>query len=143
VLELLDKNTVQRPMAAIAIVRDASRPIPEAARAARMALLELPDVWLWNEWPDRWGADAGIDLVGKDRHGHLWAIQAKAYDVNSTITRRDVDTFLAESGRPQFSFRLFDRHDQPHRGNRQARPRDPGSRVVLVVAVVLLARAAC
>ena len=20
-------------------------------------------VWLWDEWPDRWGADAGIDLT--------------------------------------------------------------------------------
>jgi predicted helicase len=24
-------------------------------------------VWLWNEWPGRWGADAGIDLVAEDR----------------------------------------------------------------------------
>ncbi len=33
---------------------------------------ELRQVWLWGEWPDRWGADAGIDLVAEDRHGHLW-----------------------------------------------------------------------
>jgi predicted helicase len=40
---------------------------------------ELRRVWLWNEWPGRWGIDAGIDLVAEDRQGHLWAIQAKAY----------------------------------------------------------------
>ena len=33
---------------------------------------ELRQVWLWGEWPDRWGADAGIDLVAEDRHGRLW-----------------------------------------------------------------------
>ena len=68
---------------------------------------ELRRVWLWNEWPGRWGADAGIDLVAEDRHGHLWAIQAKAYDPATWITKHDVDTFLAESGRPEFSFRLL------------------------------------
>jgi len=68
---------------------------------------ELRRVWLWHEWPGRWGADAGIDLVAEDHHGHLWAIQAKAYDAAYRITKRDVDTFLAESGRPMFSFRLL------------------------------------
>ena len=68
---------------------------------------ELRHVWLWNEWPGRWGADAGIDLVAEDRHGHLWAIQAKAYDPATWITKRDVDSFLAESGRSEFSFRLL------------------------------------
>lgn len=68
---------------------------------------ELRHVWLWKEWPDRWGIDAGIDLVAEDHGGHLWAIQAKAYDEATWITKRDVDTFLAESGRPEFSFRLL------------------------------------
>ena len=68
---------------------------------------ELRRVWLWDEWPDRWGADAGIDLVAEDRQGHLWAIQAKAYDPATWITKRDVDTFLAEAGRSVFSFRLL------------------------------------
>ena len=68
---------------------------------------ELRRVWLWADWPDRWGADAGIDLVAEDRRGHLWAIQAKAYDEATWITKRDVDTFLAESGRSEFSFRLL------------------------------------
>ena len=68
---------------------------------------ELRHVWVWDEWPGRWGADAGIDLVAEDHHGHLWAIQAKAYDAATWITKRDVDTFLAESGRSVFSFRLL------------------------------------
>ncbi|MBK5116683.1 MAG: hypothetical protein JJE23_07150 [Thermoleophilia bacterium] len=23
-------------------------------------------VWLWDDWPDRWGAEAGIDLVAEE-----------------------------------------------------------------------------
>jgi predicted helicase len=64
-------------------------------------------VWLWDEWPGRWGIDAGIDLVAEDRRGNLLAIQAKAYDAAYSITKPDVDTFLAESGRSEFSFRLL------------------------------------
>ncbi len=68
---------------------------------------ELRHVWLWKDWPGRWGADAGIDLVAENRRGQLWAIQAKAYDPATWITKHDVDTFLAESGRSEFSFRLL------------------------------------
>ena len=64
-------------------------------------------MWPWDEWPGRSGTDAGIDLVAEDREVKLWAIQAKAYHEATWITKRDADTFLAESGRPQFSFRLL------------------------------------
>jgi predicted helicase len=64
-------------------------------------------VCLWDEWPGRWGADAGIDLVVADREGGLWAVQAKAYDPEYSVTKADVDTFLSESSRPQFSYRLL------------------------------------
>ena len=57
-------------------------------------------------WPSR-GAEVGIDLVAEDHEAHLWAIQAKAYDPAAWITKRDVDTFLSESARSQFSFRLL------------------------------------
>jgi len=67
----------------------------------------LHHVWLWDDWPGRWGVDTGIDLVAEDREGHLWAIQAKVYDPAYWVTKHDVDTFLSESGRPQFSFRLL------------------------------------
>ena len=68
---------------------------------------DLRRVWLWDEWPGRWGADAGIDLVAEDQGGHLWAIQAKAYDPAYSITKADMDTFLSESGRSEFAFRLL------------------------------------
>ena len=30
----------------------------------------LVNVWLWKDWPDRWGEEeCGIDLVAKDRDG--------------------------------------------------------------------------
>ena len=68
---------------------------------------ELRRVWLWDEWPGRWGGDAGIDLVAEDRNGHLWAIQAKAYDPAYRVTKRDVNKFLAESGREVFTYRML------------------------------------
>jgi len=68
---------------------------------------ELRRVWLWREWPGRWGVDAGIDLVAEDRNKGLWAIQAKAYDPAYRVTKRDVDRFLAESGRAVFSYRML------------------------------------
>lgn len=68
---------------------------------------ELRRVWLWKDWPGRWGPDAGIDLVAEPHNGGLWAIQAKAYDPAHTITKADADTFLSESARPEFAFRLL------------------------------------
>jgi predicted helicase len=68
---------------------------------------QLKRVWLWNDWPDAWGPDAGIDLVAEAANGELWAIQAKAYSEDHSITKRDVDTFLSESSRQQFTFRLL------------------------------------
>ncbi len=69
---------------------------------------QLSRVWRWKEWPDRWGNDeAGIDLVAEARDGKLWAIQAKAYDPDYSIKKADVDTFLSESARPEFSYRLL------------------------------------
>ncbi len=68
---------------------------------------KIERVWLWQDWPDRWGADAGIDLVAETLDGELWAIQAKAYDPAYSITKSDVDTFLSESSRPQFAYRLL------------------------------------
>ena len=68
---------------------------------------QIKRVWLWDEWPGRWGADAGIDLVGKTTDGDLWAIQAKAYSPEYRIKKSDVDSFLSESARPQFSYRLL------------------------------------
>ena len=68
---------------------------------------ELKKVWLWKDWPGRWGGDAGIDLVAEDRNGELWAIQAKAYDPKYRVSKKDVDKFLAESGRKVFAYRML------------------------------------
>jgi superfamily II DNA or RNA helicase len=70
---------------------------------------QLTRVWLWKNWPGRWypKKEAGIDLVAEHRDGTLWAIQAKAYDPAYWVTKGDVDTFLSESNRPQFSYRLL------------------------------------
>jgi predicted helicase len=64
-------------------------------------------VWLWSEWPDAPAADAGIDLVAEEYRGGLWAIQAKAYDPHYAIKKADVDSFLSESSRPDFDYRLL------------------------------------
>ena len=68
----------------------------------------LRKVWLWKEWTGRWSdAEAGIDLVAEDTDGRLWAIQAKAYATARSVTKHDVDKFLTESSRPQFSYRIL------------------------------------
>jgi len=41
---------------------------------------KLEKVWLWDDWPDRWGPDCGIDLIARDTEGKIWAIQAKCYN---------------------------------------------------------------
>src|SRR5262249_46782085 len=55
----------------------------------------------------RWAADAGIDLVAETRDGALWAVQAKAYDPAYRVKKADVDSFLSESARPEFTYRLL------------------------------------
>ena len=64
-------------------------------------------IWLWSDWPDRWGTDAGIDIVAQTRTGELWAIQAKADHPDRAITKREIDSFLSESNRSQFAYRLL------------------------------------
>ena len=68
---------------------------------------QIRKVWLWKDWAGRWGADAGIDLVAETYAGDLWAVQAKAYASSAAVTKADIDTFLSESSRPQFSMRLL------------------------------------
>ncbi|MFM9959788.1 MAG: DEAD/DEAH box helicase family protein [Planctomycetaceae bacterium] len=68
---------------------------------------QFETVWLWKDWPDRWGPDAGIDIVARTRTGELWAIQAKAFGPHRTIPKSEIDSFLSESNRPQFAYRLL------------------------------------
>ncbi len=39
---------------------------------------QVDEVWLWEEYPDRWGRDLGIDLVFKHKNGQVWSVQANA-----------------------------------------------------------------
>jgi superfamily II DNA or RNA helicase len=68
---------------------------------------QFDQVWLWKDWPDRWGIDAGIDIVARTRAGELWAIQAKADHPDRAIPKREIDSFLSDSNRRQFAYRLL------------------------------------
>jgi predicted helicase len=74
---------------------------------------EFTDVWLWNDWPGRWGPDKGIDLVAKHCNGELWAVQAKAYGPDYYITYNDMAKFLAESNRKDAATERDRCHQQP------------------------------
>lgn len=67
--------------------------------------LEFKDVYLWKDWPGNNSLpDTGIDLVGI-MHNHdgtnddAVAIQCKFYDPTYRIQKKDVDSFLSESGK--------------------------------------------
>jgi predicted helicase len=68
---------------------------------------EIKRVWLWDKWPGRWGRDKGIDLVAEGFDGKIWAIQSKAYALNHSVTKNDIDRFLSESSRKSISYRLL------------------------------------
>jgi predicted helicase len=38
---------------------------------------EVDKVWMWDNYPDRWGKDCGIDLVFRDKNNEIWAVQAE------------------------------------------------------------------
>ncbi|MCP4124428.1 MAG: DEAD/DEAH box helicase family protein, partial [Bacteroidetes bacterium] len=68
---------------------------------------QVDQVWLWDDWPDKWGPDCGIDLVFRHKNGETWAVQAKCYDQKYPITKKDMDTFLSESNRAVIHKRLL------------------------------------
>ena len=68
---------------------------------------ELREVWLWDDWPGRWGPDIGIDLVAETQEGKLWAIQVKCYDPESQVPTSEIDSFISASSRPEFDHRLL------------------------------------
>ena len=68
---------------------------------------KLKQVWLWDDWPECWGRDCGIDLVAEDVDGNNWAIQAKCYDPKYSVTKKDIDSFLSESTNPKIKRRLL------------------------------------
>jgi len=68
---------------------------------------QVDQIWLWDEYPERWGRDCGIDLVFKHQNGEIWAVLAKCYAPEYSITKADVDTFLSESNRQGIDKRLL------------------------------------
>ncbi len=68
---------------------------------------QVDQVWLWDEYPERWGRDCGVDLVFKHKNGDVWAVQAKCYSPEYSITKSDVDKFLSESNRHGVDKRLL------------------------------------
>ena len=75
----------------------------------------LADVWLWEEWPDRWSTDVGIDLVARERGtGEYWAIQCKFFDPSHYLQKADIDSFFTASGK-KFATEEGERSCPPHR----------------------------
>ena len=68
---------------------------------------QVEKVWLWDDYPDRWGRDCGVDLVFEDKTGQTWAVQAKCYSPDYEITKSDVDKFLSETNRKGIDHRLL------------------------------------
>ena len=71
-------------------------------------------VWLWEEWRADWtaqgnqdpGKDTGIDLVALTHLGEYHAIQAKFWDADRTLYKKDVDSFFTASGKKPFTYHL-------------------------------------
>ncbi len=78
---------------------------------AQEPTFEVEDIWTWREWPEREaltgldGRDMGIDLVARLHGGEWVAVQCKFYAEHRRISRKDIDGFLAESGREPFAKR--------------------------------------
>ena len=68
---------------------------------------QVDQIWLWDEYPERWGPDCGIDIIFLHKNSEIWAIQAKCYSPEYSISKSDVDTFLSESNRPEIDKRLL------------------------------------
>ncbi|CAH9018591.1 hypothetical protein [Candidatus Nitrosacidococcus sp. I8] len=58
------------------------------------------NVWFWEEWRaeakyrglGKLGTDAGIDLVAETKEGNFHGIQAKFYQTDTKLYRKDIDS---------------------------------------------------
>ena len=73
--------------------------------------LDVEDVMPFSAWVEARGimqADSGVDLVAKLRNGPGYAaIQCKFRATGGTVARAEIDSFLAASGRPEFTRRIL------------------------------------
>ena len=67
------------------------------------------DVWLWKDSPLSSGQpDTGIDIVAKLRDSDSYcAVQCKFRDSDSSITKAEIDSFLAASSKALYSRRIL------------------------------------
>ena len=92
-------------------------------------------VWLWDEYPDRWGRDCGVDLVFQHKDGSHWAVQAKCYDSRYSVTKSDIDKFLSQTNRARIGWRqriggeLFTRNMCIHWVHFSSMKKDVGMRI--------------
>ena len=88
----------------IALIPDNDRRGKTFERAVKWLLENAPEtrnqfkkVWLWDDYPDREGRDLGIDLVIETLQGTRWAIQAKCYGPDQSLTWGDLSTFYGDA----------------------------------------------
>ena len=62
---------------------------------------------MWDEYPERWGRDCGIDLVFKHKNGKTWAVQSKCYSPEHDISKSEINSFLSESSDARIDGRLL------------------------------------
>lgn len=61
---------------------------------------DVLSVWLWKDFPGNEGMhDTGIDLVVLDKQGYYWAVQCKFYDRDASVSKADIDSFVAATTR--------------------------------------------
>ena len=67
------------------------------------------DVWFWREWPGNEGQpDTGIDIVARVRDSESYcAVQCKFREDDSSISKKEIDSFLALSSKEIYSARIL------------------------------------
>ena len=68
---------------------------------------QVEEVWLWDDYPERWGRDLGIDLVFRHKSSQIWSVQAKCYDPQYPIKKEDIDSFISESSSKHIDKKLL------------------------------------
>ena len=65
---------------------------------------QFEKVWMWDEWPNKWSHDKGVDLVAKYKGRDTYcAVQAKCYAAHNTVPYNEVTNFLADSSRSEIA----------------------------------------
>ena len=70
---------------------------------------QFADVWPWHDWPGNNGErDTGIDIVAQVRDSETYcAVQCKFRQDDATISKSEIDSFLARSSTTEFSARII------------------------------------